>query len=187
MSGQVGNSERPQEGGFVYFIQAVRTGKIKIGFTVNPKSRLRSMQTGSSSKLKLLSLWPATRAAERKLHEYFAEYRRDGEWFQMVHPDVALIQAIIGAAETPISEVVYSSAGRAFYPSSSVTIYDAPNVCRGMMAACAELARRLENKPELAAEIREIGDDVKRMLDAIIASVDQILAIETAAPTEDAA
>lgn len=43
------------------------------------------------------------------------------------------------------------------------------------MAKCQSLAER---EPTLAKEIREIGDDAKRMLDAIVASVDQILAAE---------
>jgi hypothetical protein len=44
------------------------------------------------------------------------------------------------------------------------------------MAKCQSLAERAE--PELADEIRSVGDDVKRMLDAIVASVDQILAAQ---------
>ena len=60
--------------------------------------------------------------------------------------------------------------------SGSLTIYDAPNVCREMMAKCQSLAARVE--PEIAEEITAIGNDAKRMLDAIVASVDQILAME---------
>ena len=57
-----------------------------------------------------------------------------------------------------------------------LTIYDAPNVCREIMAKCQTLAERVE--PELAAEVRDIGDKTKQMLDAIMASVDKILAME---------
>lgn len=60
--------------------------------------------------------------------------------------------------------------------NDGLTIYDAPNVCREIMAKCLALADRAE--PETAAELREIGGDVKRMLDAIMASVDKILAME---------
>jgi len=63
--------------------------------------------------------------------------------------------------------------------SADLTIYDAPNVCREIMARCQSLAERVE--PELAAEVRGIGEDVKKMLDAIVASVDKILAMEEAA------
>ena len=60
--------------------------------------------------------------------------------------------------------------------NAELTIYDAPNVCREIMAKCQSLAERAD--PELANEIRSIGDDAKRMLDAIVASVDKILAME---------
>jgi hypothetical protein len=69
--------------------------------------------------------------------------------------------------------------------SDSLTIYDAPNVCRDIMARCQTLASRLDsevgNSPgalEMAAEVRDIGENAKRMLDAIMASVDKILAME---------
>jgi len=62
--------------------------------------------------------------------------------------------------------------------NADLTIYDAPNVCREIMAKCQSLAERVE--PGAAAEIRGIGDDVKKMLDAIVASVDKILEMEVA-------
>jgi len=60
--------------------------------------------------------------------------------------------------------------------NDGLTIYDAPNVCREIIAKCQSLAGRVD--PDIAKEILEIGEDAKRMLDAIVASVDQILAIE---------
>jgi hypothetical protein len=59
--------------------------------------------------------------------------------------------------------------------NDGLTIFDAPNVCREIMAKCESLAERAE--PEIAGEIRKIGDDAQRMLDAIVASTDQILAM----------
>lgn len=59
--------------------------------------------------------------------------------------------------------------------NDGLTIFDAPNVCREIMAKCQSLAERAE--PEMAKEIRGIGDDAKRMLDAIVASTDQLLAM----------
>lgn len=57
---------------------------------------------------------------------------------------------------------------------SSLTIFDAPNVCREMMAKLDSLAGRVE--PTLANEVRQIEADAKRMLDAIVNSVDELLA-----------
>ena len=61
--------------------------------------------------------------------------------------------------------------------NDALTIYDAPNVCREIMAKCQALAERVE--PSIAVEIREVGDKTKQMLDAIVASVDKILAMDT--------
>ena len=61
--------------------------------------------------------------------------------------------------------------------NDALTIYDAPNVCRDIMAKCETLAERVE--PGLKADVLDIGADAKRMLDAIMASVDKILAMET--------
>lgn len=63
--------------------------------------------------------------------------------------------------------------------NDALTIYDAPNVCREIMAKCQSLAERAE--PGIAAEIAEIGNKTKQMLDAIMASVDKILAMEEVA------
>ena len=60
--------------------------------------------------------------------------------------------------------------------NEGLTIYDAPNVCREIMAKCQTLAEQVE--PSIAAEIRDVGEKTKQMLDAIIASVDKILAME---------
>ena len=62
--------------------------------------------------------------------------------------------------------------------NDALTIYDAPNVCREIMAKCQTLAERVE--PGLKADALEIGDMAKRMLDAIMASVDKILEMEAA-------
>lgn len=74
-----------------------------------------------------------------------------------------------------------------------LTIFDAPNVCREIMARCQSLANRLEDEygseidESLAQEARAIRAEAEKMLDAIVASVDQILAVETAATSADAA
>lgn len=57
-----------------------------------------------------------------------------------------------------------------------LTIFDAPNVCRDFMAKCQSLAQHPD--PEVAKKATEMRDDAKRMLDAIMASANQILAME---------
>jgi hypothetical protein len=67
--------------GYIYFI-ASEDGRVKIGYSKNPKARLANMQTGSSSQLKIIALSPANQVEERKLHQQFDEYRVHREWFR---------------------------------------------------------------------------------------------------------
>ena len=57
----------------------------------------------------------------------------------------------------------------------SLTIFDAPNVCRDFMAKCQLLAQHPD--PEVSKRAIEMGNDAKQLLDAIMASADQLLAI----------
>ena len=72
----------PQDFRKVYFVQAVDGGPIKIGISFDPTSRLRSIQTGSHSKLIVIGTIPGGRRKERELHERFREFRLNGEWFR---------------------------------------------------------------------------------------------------------
>jgi hypothetical protein len=58
----------------------------------------------------------------------------------------------------------------------SLTIFDAPNVCRDFMAKCQSLAQHPD--PEVAKKATEMSNDAKQMLDAIMASASLILAME---------
>ena len=71
-----------------YILYAISNGEnIKLGFTSNLKSRLRSLQTSCDKQLKVLWEYPAgknqgsAKAAEKRLHKYCSEYRVKGEWF----------------------------------------------------------------------------------------------------------
>lgn len=72
-----------------YFLYAITDGKyVKLGFSVDPRRRLRDMQTSAPSKLTLLWMYRAgfnrrsAENAERKLHRYCKEFKRRGEWFK---------------------------------------------------------------------------------------------------------
>lgn len=68
--------------GVVYFIESVGTGHIKIGWTANtPQSRLKSLQTGSASLLRLAGAIRGNQSLEIDLHKRFANLRFNGEWF----------------------------------------------------------------------------------------------------------
>lgn len=72
-----GLAKPPQS--FIYF--ATAGNKVKIGISKNPRQRLGSIRTGSSSKVRIYYVTPGTREDERRLHQQFAEYRVNGEWF----------------------------------------------------------------------------------------------------------
>ena len=63
-----------------YFIQAGEGGLVKIGRARDVTARMRSLQTGSATRLKLLRVLYADH--ERDLHARFAPLRRHGEWFE---------------------------------------------------------------------------------------------------------
>lgn len=66
--------------GFVYFVGA-DNGLVKIGYSVDPISRIAAMQTGSGPALQLIGALPGTYEDERNLQLRFSEYLIRGEWF----------------------------------------------------------------------------------------------------------
>jgi len=68
----------------VYFVRGSVTGLIKIGSAINPKRRVKAMQTGSGETLELLSMIPEDgQLSEATLHVALADSRVHGEWFKM--------------------------------------------------------------------------------------------------------
>lgn len=63
--------------------------RIKIGFSKDPKKRIRALQTGSSRKLALMG-WIESegKILEQSLHKKYASYRLNGEWFSIEPCDV---------------------------------------------------------------------------------------------------
>lgn len=79
--------------GFVYFITAHDSGLTKVGFSSDPAKRLKQLQTGHSSKLRI-SMQIRTknpRALEARLHLLFRHKRQAGEWFRLDKEDFNLI------------------------------------------------------------------------------------------------
>ena len=58
--------------GFIYFIIEIDTLNIKIGFTeFHPNIRLKSLQTGNSSKLELIGYIDGDKSYEKEIHSNF--------------------------------------------------------------------------------------------------------------------
>ena len=67
---------------YIYFILSP-DNFVKIGRAANPKARLKSLQTGSSSPLELIKVIPNHSGhLETELHKKFASLRQRGEWFR---------------------------------------------------------------------------------------------------------
>lgn len=70
--------------GCIYFIEAVGTGFVKIGFTKQMAGlRLRELQTASPHELKLLTWLEDFDRRESTVHARFAHLRHRGEWFKL--------------------------------------------------------------------------------------------------------
>jgi hypothetical protein len=76
------HKEIMNEKGFVYAVRAVTVGRIKIGYSIDPESRLGNLQIGSPDILEIIATWPGTEDGERSLHKHLSQWRTHGEWFE---------------------------------------------------------------------------------------------------------
>lgn len=67
---------------YVYCIEAVGTGLVKIGSSTNPTKRLAQLQSISPVPLRIKYVTHGGELRERELHRRLAGYRRHGEWFE---------------------------------------------------------------------------------------------------------
>lgn len=74
--------DRPGE---VYLIEAIGSGRIKIGRGRNAEARLLQLSTGTPFPLKLLRIIKTETSIglEQMLHARYAQYRKHGEWFAL--------------------------------------------------------------------------------------------------------
>lgn len=81
----------PIDRGFVYLIHAEGTSRYKIGKTENIKARLKSLKSKSPYPLSVIKAIPSNRITELEswLHGYFADYRVNGEWFELSNEAIA--------------------------------------------------------------------------------------------------
>lgn len=78
----------------VYWVGAIGTDRVKIGFTRSPKERLMAIQTTCPYPLEVLGVMPGTRKLEAALHELFRGRRKFGEWFEFCVNDYIIADAI---------------------------------------------------------------------------------------------
>lgn len=84
--------------GWIYIIGCREPLSIKIGFTKkHPRDRLRQLQTGCPTTLRLLGWYPGSHRQERELHEQMAAYRISGEWFRVDEASTDILRGPITA------------------------------------------------------------------------------------------
>ena len=83
---------------YIYLIQKNTESIYKIGISDNPLKRVKQLQTGNSSRLHLIKVFPVAnaRAIEKRLHRLLMFYRcsPSGEWFKLTPEHVELIAEI---------------------------------------------------------------------------------------------
>lgn len=70
---------------YVYLIQSLEDGYYKIGVSKHPKKRIKELQTGNSSALKLIESYQTEYAhrIEKTLQRRYSYLKKEGEWFDM--------------------------------------------------------------------------------------------------------
>ncbi len=72
---------------FIYIIAASENGPVKIGYSERPERRVRQLQTGHATKLKLYFSQPVAKSDARRIEKLIhttVSYRRVvGEWFDL--------------------------------------------------------------------------------------------------------
>jgi hypothetical protein len=86
--------------GKIYFIQAKSGGLIKIGFSIDLKRRLRTLQSHSPLPLKIVGSMDGSLEMEKEIHGKFNKTRERGEWF---YPSEKLIKFIGFYDETKLA------------------------------------------------------------------------------------
>jgi hypothetical protein len=79
---------------YVYFIRELGSHYVKIGYSNDPESRLRDLQTGNPHTLELTHLiqltdLSAARRIEKTFHDRYARSRTQGEWYILSENDLA--------------------------------------------------------------------------------------------------
>lgn len=89
-----------------FLIYFIRCGKfIKIGFSKNPATRLKELQTANPNKLVLVATMPGNLQTELSLHEIYKNKRVRGEWFKYEGMLKRSIMAINNAESPEVTDV----------------------------------------------------------------------------------
>lgn len=95
----------PDASGFVYFIQGEGEGRIKIGWSVDPRRRLEVIQRFSPVALRLLGTFQGSRTDEARAQKLFDHAHSHGEWFEPTAELVAYAWYVGDVGQGPVCEM----------------------------------------------------------------------------------
>jgi len=69
--------------GYIYIMSC--QGLLKIGKSINPRSRVKALQTANAMPIRLMKQWRVSSmsAAEEVIHSELSDWRQKGEWFHL--------------------------------------------------------------------------------------------------------
>ena len=75
---------------YLYLIEF--NGLIKIGFSINPETRLKQFNLGKKARILFKKQWPHIGKIEHVLHDLFEDKRYSGEYFDLTDEDIDYIK-----------------------------------------------------------------------------------------------
>lgn len=118
--------------GAIYLIGPASRRPVKIGYSADPATRLRGIQTMSPTPLDVLWSHPGSRAVESALHRKFNALRLHGEWFDFGELDpVAEVCAEMSRLMAAAQAAEHRRAEQANLPATLVQVGKRMWVMRG--------------------------------------------------------
>lgn len=78
----VNESAKEEKKDHLYLFFNTENRNLKIGRSLNPKNRLKQLNTASSDKIECLFVIPNKGVLESEVHGKFEKFRLNGEWFE---------------------------------------------------------------------------------------------------------
>ena len=84
-------------------------GLIKVGRSINPEYRRRTLERAEECRIVLIHAWPGQGKREEELHFLLGDFRRAGEWFDGGDSARAAVAAAVMLEEQPFWPFAYDS------------------------------------------------------------------------------
>lgn len=88
---------------YIYLLKSDENGYYKIGKSLNPDKRIRTLQTGNPEKITLISKVEVTNKfcnkIESALHSQYSYTNKNGEWFDLSIEDELLFESNVKRIE----------------------------------------------------------------------------------------